>query len=139
MVCNKRKYSYSCFVCRNTNSLQSVSFTGLSLISIFVSSSVSLDRMDSLRVVSLEIRGDAWYLNMGNRYLETEIKNADKADTELYKTWFEIALLLYGLSIKKALDLEKDFEETDIVVNLALKAISPTIIPVLRSLPNLKL
>ena len=32
------------------------------------------------------------------------IKNADKADTELYKTWFEIALLLYGLSIKKALD-----------------------------------
>ena len=88
---------------------------------------------------SLEIRGDAWYLNMGNRYLETEIKNADKADTELYQTWFEIALLLYGLSIKKALDLEKEFEETDIIVNLALKAISPTIIPVLRSLPNLKL
>ena len=88
---------------------------------------------------SLEIRGDAWYINMGNRYLETEVKNADKADTELYKTWFEIALLLYGLSIKKALDLEKELEDTDLIVNLALKAISPTIIPVLRSLPNLKL
>lgn len=88
---------------------------------------------------SLEIKGDSWYLNIGNKYLVSEVKNGDKGDTDLYKTWFEIALLLYGLSIKKSLDLEKGFEDTDLIVNLALKAISPTIIPVLRSLPNLKL
>jgi hypothetical protein len=88
---------------------------------------------------SLQIRGDAWYINMGNKYLESEMKNADKAAQGVYKAWFEIALLLYGLSIKKTLDLEKEYEDTDLIVNLALKAISPTIIPVLRSLPNLKL
>ena len=88
---------------------------------------------------SLEIKGDNWYINMGNIYLESEMKKADKADVELYKAWFEIALLLYGLSIKKTLDEEKDLEETDKLANLSLKSIAPTVIPVLRSLPNLKL
>ena len=89
--------------------------------------------------LKIEIKGDNWYINMGNIYLESEMKKADKADVELYKAWFEIALLLYGLSIKKTLDEEKDLEETDKLANLSLKSIAPTVIPVLRSLPNLKL
>jgi len=107
------------------------------------------DERSALRVVDAgEETGHDFYINMDNIYLRMEIKENSKIEPKLLEARFKYGMVLLGISLldfdnKSKKDKKETLQENDSIsiyekIAMFSKAISPTLLPMIVSLGELK-
>lgn len=84
-----------------------------------------------------------FYINMDNLYLKTEIKGMRNIDPKLLEAQYEYGMVLIGMSLIRAFELESDEksheDDTPLSEKIAVitKAISPVLLPMISTLHQL--